>query len=337
MEDSKGEKEIHHHKQTMTEKLRKNPWMISTIVLGILILVFLVNDFGITGKSISEDKAGDIAINFLNSYVVSDNGVSLDSVAKQDGLYEVDISYKNNSVPVFLSLDGQYIDFGSGMVNINSFEELLSSQESNTQSGSEVIPKTDKPSVELFVMSFCPYGVRAEQNIIQVIDLLKDNINFKIRYIVNVNGDTITDVDSLHGIDEAKQDAIQLIINKYYPDKFLTYIENFDNNCYQYAQDSAQMDACWKSEASKLGMDTNKIETSAYSSEGIDLLKAEETEDAIYSVSGSPTLIINGVQSDAIYSGTSATQDAICSAFNTEPSGCSETLSDSTATATGSC
>jgi hypothetical protein len=74
MEDSKGEKEIHHHKQTMTEKLRKNPWMISTIVLGILILVFLVNDFGITGKIISEDKAGDIAINFLNSYVVSDNG-----------------------------------------------------------------------------------------------------------------------------------------------------------------------------------------------------------------------------------------------------------------------
>lgn len=125
---------------------------------------------------------------------------------------------------------------------------------------------------------------------------------------------------------------------KYYSDKYYSYLKEFDNTCYPLASDDTKLDACWKNTATKLGMDTTKIETAAYGKEGIDLLKADEAVTTQYSVSGSPTLIINGVQSSAIYSGTSATQTAVCSAFNTSPTECSTQLSDSSSsTSSGNC
>ena len=43
------------------------------------------------------------------------------------------------------------------------------------QTPSQEITKTDKPNVELFVMSFCPYGVQAETAMKPVVDLLGDS------------------------------------------------------------------------------------------------------------------------------------------------------------------
>jgi len=55
-----------------------------------------------------------------------------------------------------------------------------------------------------------------------------------------------------------------------------------------------------------------------------------------YGVTGSPTLIINGVE----YSGSRSSEaykQAICDAFTTAPSECSQTLSETSSTATGGC
>ena len=321
------EKSSSEKKKTMTEKFREDPWIISTVVLGVLVLIFLINNFGITGNmTVSKSGVESNLEKFLE--VQTDGTATIESIDSYNNyLYLSIVNLEGTEIPVYITKDGKYLIQG-----LTSIEADETSPTTTTN-----IPKSDKPVVELFVMSFCPYGVRAENNIMPVVDLLKDSIEFQIRYIVNVNGNTINDVSSLHGLTEAKEDARQLIINKYYPDKFLTYINNFDNNCYQYGQDETQLDACWKNEATKLGIDTKKVESLAYGTEGVNLLKSEEAEADKYSVSGSPTLIINGVQSSAIYSGTSATQTAICSAFNTTPGECGEKLSDSASTTSGSC
>ena len=86
-------------------------------------------------------------------------------------------------------------------------------------------------------------------------------------------------------------------------------------------------------------MDIKKIESAAYGEEGINLLKQNEADANKYGVSGSPTLVINGVKSDAMYSGATATQQAICSAFNTVPAECGNIVesSSSSPAPSGSC
>ena len=94
------------------------------------------------------------------------------------------------------------------------------------------ITKNAKPVIELFVMSYCPFGVRAETTMAPLQKLFGDKIDLKIRFIVQVTGDTINDVQSLHGITEAKEDARQLAIVQLYPDKYWAYLEEFNNVCY---------------------------------------------------------------------------------------------------------
>jgi hypothetical protein len=313
----------------LTERVRKNPWMISTIVLGIiaLLLVTFVMPKSLTGNAISEKDASDKIMTYVNSVA----SAPVTFVASKDlgNFYEVQVLYQNQTLPLYISKDGQYW---------TSVLQAMTPAQTQPAAQTKEVPKTAKPVVELFVMSFCPYGVKAESNILPVIELLKNKIDFKIRFIVSVAGDTINDVNSLHGINEAKEDARQLIIMKYYPDKYYSYLKEFDANCYPVASDSAKLETCWKATAGKYGIDANKIETAAYGQEGIALLKTEEAETVKYKASGSPTLVINGVQSSAIYSGTSATQAAICNAFSTAPSECGTAVqSNSTTTTSASC
>ncbi len=295
-----------------------NFWVVSTVILAVLLIATLMFGTRVTGNAISAKDASTKALNTINTYFAQDAGAKLSGKVTDDsGLYKVGLDYNNNELFVYLTKDGKYLILPNGIVTI---AELEATKEPAAQPPQEdAIAKTDKPSVELFVMCFCPYGVKAENNILPIIELFGDKIDFKVKFIVNVKGNTINDVQSLHGIDEAKEDARQVIIMKYYPDKFYSYLKDMNNDCYSVAQDGAKLDECWKKAAQKLGFDIKKIETAAYGEEGINLLKQNEADADKYGVSGSPTLVINGVKSSAIYSGTAATQQAICSAFNTAP------------------
>ena len=82
-----------------------------------------------------------------------------------------------------------------------------------------------KPGVmEIFVMSQCPYGVMAENAVIEA----KKNGEFpqdkivKIRYIVSY--DNANGFSSMHGSGEWEEDVRQLLIAKYYPSKLWQYL-----------------------------------------------------------------------------------------------------------------
>lgn len=313
----------------LVDKMRENPWMVASCVLAVLLVVLLIYS-GFGGGSVSEKKASENLLSFIKAQ--GQGEATFVSSAKEGSLYKVTVNYKEQDIPVYVTSDGKYL--------ITSPIPLTQEAKSAPAAQEEKIPQSDKPVVELFVMSFCPYGVKAENNILPIIKLLGSAIDFKIRYIVNVKGSTINEVESLHGINEAKEDARQVIIARDYPAKFYDYIAQFNANCYQYGQDVAKLDTCWKNLSKSLGMDSAKIEAAAYSSAGIELLKADEVAAGKYSASGSPTLIINGVQSSAIYSGTESTQTAICGAFNKAPASCGTKAAapaSSGTTTSGSC
>lgn len=297
------------------DKMRENPWIIATCVLGVLLVVVLfVNGFGgMTGGVVSSNTASTNLLNFIKSQ--GQGEATLVSAAKEGALYKITVNYKSQDIPVYVTTDGKYL--------ITNPIALTGSATAPAQAPPAAeVPKTAKPKVELFVMSFCPYGLKAENNILPVVKLLGSAIDFKVRYIVQVSGNTMNDVQSLHGINEAKENARQLIIARDYSSKFYDYLSQFNSKCGALSQDAAGLDVCWKGIATGLGIDSAKVETAAYGADGIGLLKIEEAAANSYGVSGSPTLVINGVQSESIYGGTEPAQTAICGAFTKAPSTC---------------
>jgi glutaredoxin len=299
-------------KKDFISKTRSNPWMFSTFVLGIIVIVLLFSTFSgrLTGGTISDTTAADNLISFLNQNAPSE--VVLKDVSSESGLYKVNVDYQGNEIPLYVTKDGKY--FIQGVVPLSSSD--------STDSGTKQtdVPKTTKPSVELYVFTYCPYGLQMEKAFAPVVTALGSKIDFKIRQI-----------GAMHGEYE-KQEAIrQLCIEKEYPDKFLQYVNAFALDTKIGAcggKDECVLpliDGLYKT----LGIDKAKI-TSCISSKGASLYSAEEANSKSKGVSGSPTLIINGVETQASRS-PDAVKTAICSAFTTAPSECSQALSTTAA------
>lgn len=88
----------------MTE-MRANPWIISTLVLGVLFLVTLfANTSGGFGGA-SSAKVGEDVVAYLNGQ--TGGGVVLQSVEKENGLYKVMVTYQGQTVPMYATLDGK--------------------------------------------------------------------------------------------------------------------------------------------------------------------------------------------------------------------------------------
>ncbi len=324
MKTKKQEK--HEHK--VERKKTINIWLITTIVVSLVLLVLLFNMY----KPADKNKIGQNAIDFINNNLVDGTDkATLVSIDEEAGLFKVTTSYKGQNIPVYVTRDGKYL-FVSQPLDMS---QKLPKPEQNTRAFDA--PDTDKPNVELYVMSFCPFGVQAENTMKPVYDLLKNKANFKIRFIANVNGDDYKSVDSLHGPTEALEDLRQICIMKYYSsDVFWNYIMEVNKNCYPKYRDEKALDECWREAAKKFNIDDKKIDDCSKSKEALDLLKVDEQLTAKFGVRGSPTLIING----ATYNGArtpEAFKQAICSGFKNPPSECNTVLSEGTVSTSGSC
>ncbi len=146
--------------------------------------------------------------------------------------------------------------------------------------------KEAKPGVlEIFVMSQCPYGVMAENMIIQA---KKDgqmpvDKTIRLRYIVSYNEKT-NEFQSLHGSGEWEEDVRQLLIAKYYPAKLWKYLE-IRNKDYRSSR--------WDKAMEEAGINVKKI-TKKFDTEGLELLKAEAAYGQEYNINASPSFLWEG-------------------------------------------
>jgi len=271
-------------------------------------------------KLIRPKEAGTKVLSMVNKYYLPDkNAVLSGKPAEESGLYKVTLSIRNNPEPFYLTKDGAFLISPNGIVNIAKFEAEISKQQQTKEEG---IPKTQRPAVELFVMSLCPYGVKAEKEILPVIKDFGDKIDFKIKFIVEVRGESIDQVGSLHGTDEVKENLRQAAIMRQYPDKFSAYIDKISEKSCVISCGEIKLEDYWKKEAKELGIDTGKIESFVYGQEGMNLLKQNEIDAKKYNVNASPTLVINGAKSNAISQDAQAIRQVICSAFTNPPALC---------------
>lgn len=303
-------------KANFTKKLRKNPWIISTFILGIVVLILLIGNSlgGITGNVISSTTAGEKLLNYYTENGAS--GLEIDSIEEISGLYQINFNYQGTIIPVYVTKDGKY----AGSLN-PLYEE-------KTSTSSEDIPKSDKPKAELFIWSYCPYGVQALAPFAEVASLLKDKADFSV--VPYYDG---------HGAYETQQNKIQACIQKNYKDKYWEYAKKFVKEIYPVCS-TERTEECDKTESIKLmnslGIDSNTI-MSCVESQGEELLSDASAKAKAVGVTGSPSLVINDIKANPSSRTAEAFKDSICSAFNTVPEKCATELDSSATTASGNC
>lgn len=159
-----------------------------------------------------------------------------------------------------------------------NLEELLESR----------IERMGKPTLELFVMSYCPFGIEAEEHIIPIVKKFKDKIDFKLRFIAKekdtVSHQDITPFTSLHGYPEVAENIRQLLIAREYPDHYLDYI----------LCRGKKLNKSWEDCAKKNGINVEQIQRLFDTLEAEQLFRENIKRAEELSIKASPTILVDG-------------------------------------------
>lgn len=103
--EEKAQGNVSATKANLTNKMRDNPWMLSTLVLGVFTLILLMGgDGGITGEVISANDAAQKLLTYYENNGA--DGIVIDSVEEENGLYKVNFDYQGSIVPIYTTKDG---------------------------------------------------------------------------------------------------------------------------------------------------------------------------------------------------------------------------------------
>jgi glutaredoxin len=275
-------------------------------------------------KTLSLDAAKAKAEKFINENLVQPgSNVTIKSITDEGGLFKLVIGLSTGQeVTSYLTKDGskffpQVIDIAA----IENHAANASQASQNNTAVSQVTTKSEKPKVELFVMSYCPYGTQIEKGLLPVLDLLGNKIDFELKFCSY----------AMHDKKEIDEQLTQYCIQKEQPEKFKSYLYCFLENskseeCLTNVGVSQDKLASCISATDQQYKVTEKFNNkSAWTSKypPFDVF-AQDNEK--YGVEGSPTLVINGQKITSSRDSQSLLK-TICSAFNNPPDECNQELS----------
>ncbi len=185
--------------------------------------------------------------------------------------------------------------------------------------------REEKPkTLDLFVMSQCPYGTRALDAMEEVLENFKDNIDFNIYFIADEEGDGFS---ALHGQPEVDENIRELCAIEHYPDdyKYMDYI---------WCRNKDITSDDWEKCATD-GIDVEVIKECFEGEEGKELLRESIKVTNALGIGASPTWMANNKN---IFSGITAeaVKENFCAA-NPDVDGCENTLSSEADVPAGSC
>lgn len=298
------------------------------IVLPILLILILALigyfSFKKTAKNLNETQAKAKAEQFVNNFLMSSgNKASIKEITSEYGLYKLKIDITSEVVESYLTKDGKlFFPQALDIAKISSGKTAgANAAAAQTAPAASVSKKSDKPKIELFVMSYCPYGTQIEKGILPVVKALGNKIDFELKFCNY----------SMHGDKELAENMTQYCINTEQPTKFNTYLACFlsagnSASCLDSTGvDKNKVSACVAKTDTKYKISENAKNKVGYqgSYPGFDIYKADNEK---YNVGGSPTLIINGEEISSARDSASLLK-TICSAFNNEPKECQTALS----------
>jgi len=275
-------------------------------------------------KAISQEEAKEKIENFVaENLIAAGVDFSVEEVSEENGMYKMKIVVKANGqeqkVDSYVTKDGKLF-FPSGAIDIDEMEKKAQEMKAATEEAKMVeqkeIPKNTKPEIELFVMSYCPFGTQVEKGIIPVLEKLGSKVKFELKFVSY----------TMHGDEEADENMREYCIQKNNPTKIVSYLKCFlkssaggvtaaESCMVSLGINKFTTDACIKSSNEKFAVKSGEV-----------AFGTDKEANEKYGVQGSPTLVINGVTATSGRDSASLLK-SICSAFENEPAECQAELS----------
>lgn len=248
--------------------------------------------------------------------------IEIGDVVEESDLYKMTIKVNGEEVVSYITTD--LTKFIPQLIDVKELEggtEDGGAETEDAPAATEVQTKLDKPVVELFVMSHCPYGTQIEKGILPALKELGATVDAKIKFVDY----------AMHGEKEVTEQLRQYCIQEKEPQKFHAYLE-----CFLKSEDAT---SCMRTAAVNQAILTQCATQTDQTYKVTELLKNKETwvsgqfpqfniskaDNEKYGVQGSPTLVING---ETIQAGRDSASllKAICSGFTTPPEACNKEL-----------
>jgi len=318
---------MEHHEHQKHKGYVIATWILAGVSILLLIGLILAlvlggkSSAGVKGISITDAKTQTET--YLKS--ISQGQASVDNITDEGSLYKLGLTVSGRQYESYVTKDGKLL-FPQG---IDMTVPVPAAGANTAATTPTVVPKTDKPTVELFVMSYCPYGTQAEKGILPAVRALGDKIDFKVRFVSY----------SMHGEKEIKENLNQYCIETGQPDKYLKYLACFLNDSVGQGSDAdvaaciastgvdtTKLDACKTATDTQFNVMKNFNDKTTWLNGNYPKFDIDAALNTKYGVGGSPTLIINGVESNAGRDSASFLA-GICAAFNTPPAECQTQLS----------
>ncbi len=338
-EESKKEQEMPKEEKKMERK--------KVILLSVAIAVVLVALVGYKFKGadfmtffqhkkvLKVEEAKAKALDFIDKNLVQPGTkVDISDMIDDSGLYKMTVSVGTQKITAYMTKDGSQF-FPSAMdMNV---DPAAASADSTPATPAKEVPKSAKPDVKLFVMSYCPYGTQIEKGILPVVKALGSKINFSLEFVnYSMHNDLATGDRK-----ELDENLRQYCIQKNQPTKLSAYLTCFlkvgqgtESSCMTTAGVSAsQVATCMAQADTQFNVTKDFNDKSTYKGQ-FPMFEVNSADNDKYGVQGSPTLVINDTQVAADGRDAASLLKTICSAFTTAPKECQAQLS-STAPAAG--
>lgn len=305
-------------------KETQNIILAVTITMAIFVLAGAITWFSYQKKNyIGEARAKNITEKFINENLLGGQGeLEIKEIIKKEGLYELKLLVNKVEYISYLTSNGE-VFFPQGM-NIKETEELTKKQKEEQERIMNVeIPKAEKPFVEVFVMSYCPYGTQLQKGILPVMELLKDKAKIEFKFVDY----------AMHGDKEIDENLNQYCIQQKEPAKYLGYLKCFlkegdSKSCLISEKiNNSLLTSCKNELDAKFEIKKKAADKATWSGGQFPPFDLQKEDNEKYNVQGSPTVIINGTEIPSIQRDANSLLKKICSAFDVAPIECQTELS----------
>jgi hypothetical protein len=316
---------MEHHQHQKNKGYMIATWILTGVsvllLVGLILALTLGGNNSANGASASLNEVKAQTETYLKG--ISQGQASVDNITEEGGLYKLGLTVSGRQYESYVTKDGKLL-FPQG-IDMSVPVPAAGEQAAPTPT---VVPKNDKPVVELFVMSHCPYGTQAEKGILPAVRALGNKVDFKIRF-VNY---------AMHGEKEVKEQLVQHCIQTEQNSKYVPYLACFLNDStgggsatasdaciVSTGVDKAKLEACKVKADAQFSVTKNLNDKSTWKG-SFPMFAIDDALNTKYGVGGSPTLIINGADSNAGRDSASYLA-GICAAFNVPPAECETVLS----------
>lgn len=246
-------------KEAASSTFRDNPWIVSTIVLGVILVgfvIFSLSGKGITGDVISEESAANNLISFIKSRSQGvPPEVNIVSVERDGQLYKITIDYQGQNIPVYVSVDGKYLIADPIPLNQQMPLGANNQQESggivNVQIGDSPVKGDANAPVTIVEFSDfeCPFCARFFE---ETLPLIRENyINTgKVKFVykdfpLNIHENAQKAAEAARCVREQRgDDGFWLMHDKLYKNQDKLSLENFKKWAREIGVSGAKFDKC---------------------------------------------------------------------------------------------